>query len=57
MRDDDRADQPPDAVAALIEKTAVAMAAPFQTAAELRADAKHFTAGMVRGVAMTGRVI
>jgi hypothetical protein len=34
-------DQSPDAVAALIEKTAVAMGAPFQTAAELLADAKH----------------
>jgi hypothetical protein len=32
--------QPPDAVAALIEKTARSMGAPFQTAAELRADAE-----------------
>ena len=33
-------DQSPDAVAALIERTAVAMGAPYQTAAELRADAE-----------------
>jgi hypothetical protein len=34
-------DQPPDAVATLIERTAVAMGAPFETAAEIRAAAKQ----------------
>ena len=33
--------QPPDAVAALIERTAVAMGAPFETGAEIRAAAER----------------
>jgi hypothetical protein len=46
----DPIDQPPDVVAALIEKTAATMGAPFETAAEIRAAAKIQVAAIVAKV-------
>jgi hypothetical protein len=46
-------DQPPATIAALVERTARSMQAPFQTAAELRADAEKEVAKIIARVEAT----
>jgi hypothetical protein len=48
-------DQPPDAVAALIEKTAKSMGAPYETGAELRAAAEKQVAEILERVNATNQ--